>query len=318
VVKRLVGVDIGGTGIKMGAVEVGDEPRVRATDVLREHAGRPPDEVLPDVALRLGRLAESSGWDELDAVGVGSAGLVNRHTGEVAFSPNLPSWPGATIKATLTALLNVPVVVDNDVNAFALAEWRWGAGEGSPHVVFLTLGTGIGGAVISDARLLRGAAGFAGEPGHTTLVLGGRPCPCGNLGCAERYIGSKALVEEAERHPRFGDDPELRAARPLTPLALTRAAEQGSEVAREVMTGAGRALGGLLVSLINVINPERVVIGGGVAQAGDLLLDPARDHVSRHSLVARFSPPRILPAALGEAAGLLGAAALALGDDDSG
>jgi glucokinase len=205
--------------------------------------------------------------------------------------------------------------MDNDVNAFALAEWWWGAGRGALDAVFLTLGTGIGGALVADGRLLRGTAGFAGEPGHTTLVLDGIVCPCGNHGCAERYVGTEGLVEAAERHPGFRGDPILAAADPLTPKVISEAAEKQSTVALDVMNDAGRALGGLLVSLVNLTNPEVVVIGGGVAQAGPLLLDPARDHLRRHSLVARHSPPRVLPAALGEAAGLLGAAALVLADD---
>jgi glucokinase len=215
----------------------------------------------------------------------------------------------------LAADLELPVRVDNDVNAFALAEWLWGAGERSRDAVFLTVGTGIGGAIIAGGRLLRGSSGFAGELGHSTLVLGGIECPCGNHGCAERYVGSKGIMDAARRHPDFAEDSLLRDE-DLTPRALSLAADQGSKVGREVLAEAGRALGGLLVSLINTLNPERVVIGGGVAQAGTLLLDPARDHLTRHSLVARHSPPEILAAALGEQAGLLGAAALLLDDPE--
>jgi glucokinase len=208
--------------------------------------------------------------------------------------------------------VGLPVRVDNDVNAFALAEWRWGAGEQKSNVVFLTLGTGIGGAVIADGRLIRGSGGFAAEPGHATLVLEGIPCPCGNRGCAERYVGSRAIVDAALAHPGYGADPQLGAMVTLSPETIAEAARQGSAVAGEVFESAGVALGGLLVTLVNIFNPDSVVIGGGVAQAGDLLLDPARKHVARCSLVARYAPPAILSAALGEPAGVLGAAALFL------
>jgi glucokinase len=256
-----------------------------------------------------------AGWDDVEGVGIGSAGLIRRDSGEIVYSPNLPGWTGAPVRSLLADALPWPVRMDNDVNAFALAEWWWGAGRGALDAVFLAIGTGIGGALITDGRLLRGSTGFAGEPGHTTLVLDGIVCPCGNHGCAERYIGAEGLVEAAERHPGFRSDPVLAEADPLTPKVLAEAADGRSMVAADVMNDAGRALGGLLVSLVNLTNPEVVVIGGGVAQAGDLILEPARDHLRRHSLVARHSAPRVLPAALGETAGLLGAAALVLADD---
>jgi glucokinase len=314
-VKRLLGVDIGGTGIKLGAVQVDGRPRITGQDLIEGHAGRPPAEVLPEVAERLGRLTRDAGWDRADGVGVGSAGLIRRDSGEIAYSPNLPAWTGAPLRSLLAGALSLPVAVDNDVNAFALAEWWWGAGQGALDAVFLTIGTGIGGALVADGRLVRGASGFAGEPGHMTLVLDGIPCPCGNHGCAERYVGTDGLVEAARAHPGFRADPALAAADPLTPKIISDAAKQESAVARDVLSDAGRALGGLLVSLVNLTNPEVIVVGGGVSQAGPLLLDPARDHLRRYSLVARHSAPRVLPAALGEPAGLLGAAALVLAGD---
>ena len=314
--KRLLGVDVGGTGIKMGAVEVRGSPQVLASDVLLDFSHRRASDVLGDVADRLRSLCANAGWTAADGVGVGSAGLVRRDHGDVVFSPNLPNWAGASIRETLAGHLNLPVRVDNDVNVFALAEWLWGAGERSREAVFLTLGTGIGGALIAGGRLVRGAAGFAGELGHSTLVLGGIECPCGNQGCAERYVGNKGIVDAARRHPDFAEDSLLRDADSLTPRTLSLAANQGSKVGREVLAEVGRGLGGLLVTVVNILNPERVVIGGGVAQAGALVLDPAREHVARHSLVARHSPPEILAATLGERAGLLGAAALLLDDTD--
>lgn len=316
--KRLLGVDIGGTGIKMGAVEVEDRPRIVEHDLMEGHAERSPTEVFPELAEHLRNLVHKAGWNAVDGVGIGSAGLIRRETGEIVYSPNLSGWTGAPLRSLLAeSMPGTVVVVDNDVNAFALAEWWWGAGRGALDAVFLTVGTGIGGALVADGRLIRGTAGFAGEPGHTTLVLDGIVCPCGNHGCAERYVGHDGIVEAVERHPGFRSDPLLTAVDPLTPKAISEAAEQKSTVALDVMNDAGRALGGLLVSLVNLTNPEVVVIGGGIAQAGSLLLDPARDHLRRHSLVARHAAPRVLPAALGESAGVLGAAALVLALDDT-
>jgi glucokinase len=296
----------------MGAVEVAGSPRVVAFDHLENHSADSPHETLKRVAERLRSLLQTVGWDTVPGVGVGAAGLVRRDTGTVVFSPNLPGWEKAPVGKILERELGLPVRVDNDVNVFSLAEWMWGAGDRSPHAVFLTLGTGIGGGVVAEGKLLRGHCGFAGEPGHATLVLDGTECPCGNRGCAERYVGNRELVDAARRHPGFDSDPILSASQLGSPLDLSQAAERGSPVARGVLAEAGRALGGLLVTLVNIFNPERVVIGGGVAQAGPLILDPARQHLARHSLVARHAPPRILAAALGERAGLLGAAGLLL------
>jgi glucokinase len=312
--RRILGVDAGGTGIKLGAVEIGETGRIVASDEIRGHADRDREEVLDEVAEKLRALLEKAGWDEAEGVGAGCAGLVNRDRGIVQFSPNLPKWENFALGEALGDRLGLPARVDNDVNTFSLAEWRWGAGERLPHVTFLTLGTGIGGGFIVNGELVRGAAGFAGEPGHATLILDGIECTCGNRGCAERYVGNRDIVKAAERHPGFDRDPILSGADPLTPEVLTEAAHRGSRVAWEVMENVGHALGGLLVTLVNIFNPQRVVIGGGVAQAGALLFDPARAHLMRRSLVARQSPPEILPAGLGTDAGLLGSAALLLED----
>jgi glucokinase len=308
---RVLGVDVGGTGIKMGAVLASDPPQVLDTDLLLQEVDRPVAKTVSMVAARLRDLAKVVGWDGVDGIGVGSAGLIESPAGRIAFSPNLPAWAGAPLGDLFSREFNVPVRVDNDVNAFALAEWRWGAGARASDVVFLTLGTGIGGAFVAGGRLIRGAQGFAGEPGHMTLVLDGIPCPCGNRGCAERYVGVQGILDAARHHPEFAGDP-ISELDPLTPEDLSRAAREGSHVARDVLTGTGDKLGAILVSLVNVFNPERVIIGGGIALAGSLLLDPAREHLKKRSLVARHAPPQVLGTALGEHAGVLGAAAVIL------
>ena len=309
--ERVFGVDVGGTGIKMGAIVATDPPRVLDTDLLLQEVDRPVGKTVAMVASRLRDLARSVGWDRADGIGIGSAGLIESAKGRIAFSPNLPGWAGAMLGDLFSRELDLPVRVDNDVNAFALAEWRWGAGEQVSDAVFLTIGTGVGGAFVCDGRLIRGANGFAGEPGHMTLVMDGIPCPCGNRGCAERYVGSQGITDAARQHPDFGQDP-LSELDPITPEDLSRAAREGSRVAREVLTATGEKLGALLVSLVNVFNPDRVILGGGIAQAGPLLLDPAREHLSKRSLVARHASPKVLSAALGEHAGVLGAAAVIL------
>jgi glucokinase len=315
--RRILAADIGGTSIKLGAVEVGSAHRVVARAVIQGHADRDPDAVADDMGRKLSDLVLEAGWSHADGVGAGAAGLINGRNGIVEFSPNLPAWSGFALGEALRRRLDRPVRVDNDVNAFSLAEWMWGAGGRRDDVVFLTLGTGIGGGIVSGGKLQRGAKGFAGEPGHVTIDRNGIDCACGNRGCAERYVGNKDIVSAARRHPGFAADERLREVDPLTPEEISKAAEAGSRVATEVMHEAGTALGALLVTLVNILNPERVVIGGGVAQAGPLILEPAREHLRQHSLVARHAPPEILAAGLGTEAGLLGAAALLLEDATS-
>jgi glucokinase len=310
--ERLLGVDIGGTGIKVGAVSVDPAPRLLASRVLEGHPERDPRTVLPELAGTLRRLCEEAGWDDAQGVGVGCAGLVRTADGALVFSPNLPAWEGFPLREGLAEATGLSVHVDNDVNTFAVAEWLWGAARGVSDALFLTVGTGIGGAALVGGRLLRGAQGFAGEPGHTTVMLDGVPCPCGNRGCAERYVGKEGLVDAVRAHPAFDEHPALVGASPLTPKVISAAAAAGSVAAAETLHEAGRVLGALLVTLVNVFNPERVVIGGGIAQAGDRLLDPARELLMQRSLVARHAPPRILPAALSADAGVFGAAGLLL------
>jgi glucokinase len=308
---RVFGVDVGGTGIKMGAILATDPPRVLETDLLLQEVDRPVGKTIAMVARRLRELGQAVGWDRAEGIGIGSAGLIESARGRIAFSPNLPAWAGTGLGDLFSREFDLPVRVDNDVNAFALAEWRWGAGERVRDAVFLTIGTGVGGAFVSGGGLIRGANGFAGEPGHMTLIMDGIPCPCGNRGCAERYLGSQGIMEAARHHADFGLDP-ISELDPVTPEDLSRAAREGSRVAREVMTATGEKLGALLVSLVNIFDPERVVIGGGISQAGGLLLDPAREHLAKRSLVARHARPKVLTAALGEHAGVLGAAAVIL------
>jgi glucokinase len=315
---RLFGVDVGGTGIKLGAVEIeGGRPRIVSRRVIHEHRGRSFEAGMDLVAASLTSLADELGWGRAHGLGIGCPGLVLRDEGVLTQAPNLPSWNGGNLRRALRSRTGLEVRVDNDANAFALAEWLWGAGEGARDAVFLTLGTGIGGGLVSAGHMLRGRHGFAGEPGHMTLVRDGIPCPCGNSGCAERYVGNKAIVDRALAHPGLAADPFLSGLPNLTPRALSEAAEQGSAAAREVWEEVGGALGGLLVSLVNLLDPERIVIGGGVAQAGAWIFEPARRHLLRFSLVARQAPPEVVPATLGTDAGMLGAAGLFVEDASS-
>jgi glucokinase len=236
----------------------------------------------------------------------------------VRFSPHL-SWRDEPLQAAVSSRLGLPVVVENDANAAAWAEWRFGAARGESHLVCITLGTGIGGGVLVDGELLRGRYGMAGEFGHMQVVPGGHRCECGNRGCWEQYASGNALVRESRELAAAGSpmahrlldlaggDPE-RLSGPL----VTQAARDGDQAAVELLTDVGQWLGTGLADLAAALDPGTFVIGGGVSDAGELVLGPARE-AFRRTLTGRGYRPeaRIVQAELGPDAGLVGAADLA-------
>jgi glucokinase len=253
------------------------------------------------------------------AVGVGVAGLVDQATGVLVACPNLPGWEGFHGAEAFTAALGIPAFVENDASLFTLAEATLGAGRGRDPVALLTLGTGVGGGLVIDGRIVHGRRGFAGEFGHMALAVDGGPrCACGARGCVEAYLRSSHVVaralELAANHP---EPPTPTLARALasgeaTARSVGEAARAGDPVALAVFTELGRHLGMAIANLISALNPEAVIVGGGVSLAGEVLIDTARA-----TALARVMPPLaagvvILPAALGDRGGMLGAALLAL------
>jgi glucokinase len=306
--RLIAGVDIGGTAVKIALV-------ARDGALLHECEIPTPVELGPDAAVEaIGRaVAQLAGGRPLAAVGIGCAGLVSAREGVVHMSPNLPCWREVALGASAQARLGAPVAVLNDANAFALAEARIGAGRDRSPVIALTIGTGVGGAIVVDGQLMGGLHGFGGEAGHMSIDVNGPPCPCGNRGCLELFVGRRPLVVgylAAARWeagtPLFESTRGERGA--VTPRLICEAAAQGDPIAREVFARAGEALGAALANLSNFIDPAAFVIGGGVAQAGDLLLGPAREVLGARAMIGRDRVAPIVPAALGARAGVIGAA----------
>ncbi|MFL6137495.1 MAG: ROK family glucokinase [Frankiaceae bacterium] len=309
-----VGVDIGGTKLAAGVVDGQGRIVDRLLRDTPDKALRPV--VVEDTVAEL--VAELASRHDVRAVGVGAAGFVDAARGAVLFAPHL-AWREEPLRDALARRTGLPVVVENDANAAAWAEWRFGAARGADQFACVTLGTGIGGALVLDGALRRGASGVAGEFGHMQVVPDGLPCPCGNCGCWEQYCSGSALRRLARELlvadpaaaagllARAGGDPEL-----LTGPLLVAAAGDGDPAALRVVAEVGRWLGVGLANLAAVLDPALLVIGGGVGEAGELLLGPARA-AFRARLVGRGHRPeaRIAPAALGNAAGLIGAADLA-------
>jgi glucokinase len=295
VTRRYLGIDVGGTNSKLAVLEVPggppDPPVLLATVAIPTGSGD-PGEVIGRLADAGARLVAQHG--PVAAAGAGVPGLFDEASGRIVLFPNLPpAWTGVPFREPLAERLGLPVALINDARAFTLAESRMGAAAGCPTVVCLTLGTGIGGGVVVDGRLRFGPSGRAGELGHQVIDVDGPPCGCGNRGCVEAFAAGPALC-------RLGGQ--------ATPEAVYAAAAAGDErAAAAVATVIGRLAVGI-ANLVTVLWPERVVIGGGVAAAGERLFGPLRAAVAAASPLVDPASYEIVPAALGPGAGAIGAA----------
>jgi glucokinase len=307
---QAIGVDVGGT--RTAALRVAADGTILA----REAVPTPAEDMAAtlDAMVAVARAALS---DEVLAVGVSAAGLVESGTGIVRFAPNL-SWRDADLVSRLREELGLPVVANNDNNAAAWGELRCGAARGCSHVLFVGVGTGLGGGIVMDGRLLRGAHGFAAEIGHIVVQPDGRECGCGNHGCWETVASGSTILRAGRnavtRHPHSALS-EMARGDPdrVTGEMVTQAAEHGDPAARGILVEVGHRLGEGIAGLVNVLDPEIVVVGGGASGAGDLLLDPARK-AYRMTVQAYDRRPDvpIVPAEMGNDAGGVGAALLAL------
>jgi len=314
-----VGIDIGGTKVAGGLVAEDGTVVARARRDTPHRSKSPGvvEDTIVEVVSELLDLAD----DPVVAVGIGAAGFVAADRATVVFAPHL-SWRGEPLEANLQRRVPVPISVDNDANAAAWAEWRFGAAQGETHLMMITLGTGIGGALLFDGQVVRGKYGIAGEFGHMQVVPGGQRCECGNRGCWEQYASGNALVREARslmtaNSPVASDLLDRVEGDPmaLTGPLITQAAREGDPTATELLGEIGQWLGVGIANLAAAFDPGTFVVGGGVSAAGDLLLAPARATFRRHLTGRGYRPEaRIVAAQLGNDAGLIGAADLARRD----
>lgn len=287
-----MGIDVGGTTISAGIVDERGRVLHRLTCPTYAHRMRAVDNILC-VAKQL--VARS----RVLAAGVGVPGPVDASRGRIIGDVlNIPDLTGVPLRSILRRKLGVPVFVDNDVNALALAESRWGAAKKKRDFVLIMLGTGVGGAIVLDRKLRRGAHGHAGELGHATVNLDGRDCFCGSVGCLKAYAAGPDMVQQ------FGD-------RSLTPREIVTLARRGNRKAQTVIATAARALGAACANVTNTLDPELIIIGGSVAEAGEILLKPAREWMSRYALPGVRMQVPIVRSALRKSNAFLGAAALA-------
>jgi glucokinase len=308
----VIGVDVGGTKILAGLVDPGLGVLHR---VQRPSGGLTRDELLARLAELVAEAAGAAPGPVL-GVGFGVPGMLDRRRGVVAAAPHLP-LDGVRFEALMAERTGLPVAVDNDGNCTMLAEWRHGAARGCRDAVTLTVGTGVGGGIVVNGGLLRGSSGGGAEVGHMVLAFDGPPCQgeCPGRGHYEWYASGNAIgragLELARDVPGSVLGRELAAGREITGALVTELAHDGDEHARAAIRLVGGRLGAGMVSLVNVFNPERIVVGGGAIAAGELLLGPAREEVARHAMPSLADGLEIVPAHFGAEAGMLGAATLA-------
>jgi glucokinase len=307
----VIGVDLGGTKLLGGVVDAELNVHHRAQ---RRARGSDETEVLDTLVDAVEELREAAG-SPVGAVGFGIPSLVDQERGTAVSTVHLP-LRDVPFRDVMAERLGLPVFIDNDANVALLAEARFGAARGAAHALMLTLGTGIGGAILIDGRLVRGTNGAAGELGHMVIDLDGPQCPCGNVGCLEALVSGTWLGKAGARVAASDADSELArvaaAGRPITGMVVTELAHDGDRAARDVMALMGMRLGVGLANLANAFNPEVIVIGGGVVAAGDLLLAPAREVVRERALAPSGTTVEIVASRFGEESGMLGAALLAL------
>lgn len=309
-----IGVDIGGTKVGAGVVTPTGQVLTRLRLETPDRSKSPS--VVEDTIVQA--CAELRRQYSVAAVGVGAAGFVDAERSTVLFAPHL-AWRHEPLRETIRSRLRLPTIVENDANAAAWAEVRLGAGAGYNDVLVVNLGTGIGGAIVRDGRLQRGHYGLAGEFGHMTMVPNGHRCECGNRGCWEQYASGNALTREA-RELVAADSPVARgliqavdgAPERITGPLVTELARTGDRTCAELLEDAGGWLGLGLANLAAAFDPELIIVGGGVSDADDLLLGPARRAYLRNLTGRGFRPEApVRAAALGNDAGMVGAAELA-------
>lgn len=333
-----IGVDMGGTNLRIAAVSI--DGQILEKINLSTNMSARPDDLVDAMCGAIERLTKQhGGTGNLLGAGFGIAGIIDLEAGVVRKSANVPSWCNYPVRDAIERRLGTRIFLENDAKVHALGEQWLGAARGAREMALLTLGTGIGGAIVLDGKIFHGLHGMAGEFGHVTIEPEGVPCGCGNRGCAERYASATAIVRMAHEAIAAGNAPEIaRAAHTepgLTAKMIYDLAMQGDEPAHRIFRCFGRALGILLADIVNVLNLKMYVIGGGVASAWDAFAPTMFEEIRRRSIIYAASVPDemqgdregaaanivdrtlqktiITRAVLGSDAGLFGAAKLAMG-----
>jgi glucokinase len=304
--KPAIGIDFGGTSVKPGVVADGKIIARLAPIKTREHSG--PDSLLEAIRQAIGELRKEH--PQVAAIGAGLPGMVDSINGRVWQLSNVSGWEDVALTALLEEWSGLPAAIDNDANAMAYAEWLYGAGRDGVNVVCMTLGTGVGGGLILERKLYRGSRLGAGEIGQMTIDPNGVPGQYGNFGALEKYVGNNQIAARAQL--LYGEGGLTRTLEECSPLELELAADRGDPIAHKVWEEVGFAIAITLCDIVWLLNPDRIVIGGGVGRAGEYVFGPIRKVIEKRTMKIFHENLTIVPAKLGNDAGMIGSAALGL------
>lgn len=298
--KYIIGIDLGATNLKIGLI---DKNKIILKEILPIVNFAARSALIAAIHNGINNILSKAKLDKknLLAVGIGLPGPIDYEKGIVRYLPNIKGWRNVRLRDIVRKKIGLPVFIDNDANLMALAESRMGAAKGKKNVVALTLGTGVGGGIIIDGFLYRGSSFAAGEIGHIPVNEAGPKCSCGGMACLERYIGNRHILQEARKI--FGAD--------ITLEKLSLLADKGNKRAANIWKNAAKYLGITLSGVVNFLNPDVIVIGGGVSEAGSIIFDNVRKTLKERAMPTQAKTVKIAKAKLGNDAGMIGAALLA-------
>ncbi|MDP3730171.1 MAG: ROK family protein [Candidatus Omnitrophota bacterium] len=315
--QHLIGVDIGGTNIKLALVDKKAHLTGRRTFSTTSFKGK--HALIDGIVSQIDDLISGQGLKKKDiiGVGIGAPGIIDIRTGTVHSLTNIPDWREVPLGNILKKRLSISVFVDNDVNVMALGEVYFGAGHGAVNMLCITLGTGVGGGLILDGRLYRGSSYAAGEFGHVPINIDGPKCKCGSWACVEAYAGNSYIVKDVIRQIKAGQKTLITELvegdlSKITPEVISEAERKGDKFAKKVWADVGNKIGVGLAGVVNLLNVEKIVIGGGVAEAGKSLFDSIKKTIHARAMKLPAKTVKVVKAKLGYDAGLIGAATLVL------
>ena len=307
-----IGVDVGGTNVKIALVS--DKGKIIYSNSIPTRAEMGYEHTINSMKDAIRDLLKETKMKptDIEGIGFGFPGQIDCKKGVVRLAPNIPGWVDIPISSIMEKEFGIPTRVDNDVRTATLGELNYGAGVGCENLICITVGTGIGSGLVMNGKLVRGANNAAGEIGHIKLNMQGGPlCGCGDRGCLEAYASGPSIVAMAEEYIRGGKSTKYRElANPdITPYIVAVAAKEGDPVAKQIFKIMGEYIGMGLTSVVNLLNPEKIIIGGGVADAGEILLNPIKETILKRAMTIQREV-EIVPAQLGNTAGVIGASLL--------
>lgn len=312
-----IGIDLGGTTVKAGLVSI--DGKILQQISMPTEADKGPAIVAGQIGKAIKEISSPEYGDRILGIGVATPGIVNTDGNTVEAPPNFKGWDSFPLRDSIAEGLgnNIPLRIENDANAAALAEAKFGAGRGKKNFLFVIWGTGVGGGIIIDGAIYHGPHGGAGEFGHGSIDYEGPECNCGNIGCIESYVGQRYLSARAVRYLETRRDSKVwklvqNDAAKIEPKVLYEAAKIGDRAATEIMTEAGELLGVAISSFMNIMNFDLAIVGGGISAAGDLVFKPMNQRVKKCVMAPLRPIAQVHPAHLGNQAGILGAAGLVM------